>query len=174
MAVLLAQLAVVAFTPRLMKNHAKTTTTRPRAAVASCLELQRECGRGQEHLSARVQEGDVCVYQVGTWMVDWVPVGPGDPARLLVARADVVQINFTTDCEHGRIIGTPVGALDGLELHIDEDEEPGGIQFGPEQLVARVPATWESDSLGRLSTELPSTLAASLPEGYVQLPVLAE
>ena len=78
---------------------------------ASAVDLQRDCGRGQEHLSARLEEGDVCVYQVGTWMVDNVPVGPGDPPRLLLARVDCLQINWTTDCEHGRILATAVSTL---------------------------------------------------------------
>ena len=95
---------------------------------ASAVDLQRDCGRGQEHLSARLEEGDVCVYQVGTWMVDNVPVGPGDPPRLLLARVDCLQINWTTDCEHGRILATAVSRRDGDALRIDEDVEFAGIE----------------------------------------------
>jgi hypothetical protein len=78
---------------------AVATTTTPRQRVSStsaaALELQQDCGRGQEHLSARLEQGDVCVYQVGSWMVDWVEVGPGELPRLLLARTDIVQINWT-------------------------------------------------------------------------------
>ena len=135
-----------------------------RTILASAMELQRDCGRGQEHLSARLQEGDACVYQIGSWMVDWVMVGPGDTPRLLLARVDCLQINWTTDCEHGRILATPVSALDGNVLRIDEDVEYAGIEFGPEQLVARVPVEWASEYEGTLLAPLPATLAASLPE----------
>ena len=131
---------------------------------ASSIDLQSDCGRGQEHLSARLGEGDVCVYQVGTWMVDWVSVGPGDPPRLLLARVDCLQINWTTDCEHGRILATAVSTRDGDALHIDEDIEYAGIEFGPEQLIARVPAEWADEHAGTLLAPLPDMLAASLPE----------
>ena len=131
---------------------------------ASAVDLQRDCGRGQEHLSARLEEGDICVYQVGTWMVDNVPVGPGDPPRLLLARVDCLQINWTTDCEHGRILATAVSTREGDALRIDEDVEFAGIEFGPEQLIARVPVAWADEYAGTLLAPLPDMLAASLPE----------
>ena len=131
---------------------------------ASAIDLQSDCGRGQEHLSARLEDGDVCVYQVGTWMVDWISVGPGDPPRLLLARVDCLQINWTTDCEHGRILATPVSTRDGDALRIDEDVEYAGIEFGPEQLIARVPVAWADEYAGTLLAPLPDMLAASLPE----------
>lgn len=132
--------------------------------ISSVIDLQSDCGRGQEHLSARLVEGDVCVYQVGTWLVDWVSVGPGEPPRLLLARVDCLQINWTTDCEHGRILATAVSARDGNALHIDEDVEYAGIEFGPEQLIARVPVAWTDEYTGTLLAPLPDMLAASLPE----------
>ena len=143
------------------------------SSVDASIELQQDCGRGQEHLSARLTEGDVCVYQVGTWMVDNVLVGSGDPARFLLARVDVLQINWTTDCEHGRIIGTAC-QLDGeAGVHIDEDTEYAGIEFGPEQLVARGPAEWIDEYSAELLSPLPSTLPAHLPEPEM-LPVRAQ
>ncbi|KAL3924423.1 MAG: hypothetical protein SGPRY_003921 [Prymnesium sp.] len=76
----------------------------------------------------RLEVGDICVYQVGSWMVDWVTVGPGLPPRLLLARVDVLQINWTTDCEHGRVIGTPINSVFGDELHIEKGDAFGGIE----------------------------------------------
>ena len=38
------------------------------------------------------------------------------------------------------------------------------VEFGPEQLIARVPATWIDDFSGRLVASLPSTLPASLAD----------
>ena len=98
-------------------------------------------------------------------MVDWVVVGPGTPPRLLVARVDCLQINWTNDCEHGRVIATAINSLDGDAVGIDENEVFSGIEFGPEQLVARIPAQWDDVGLaGQLLSPLPSTLLASLPE----------
>ena len=130
----------------------------------SALELQRDCGRGLQHLSARLLEGDIVVYQVGTWHVDYTPVGSGAPPRLLLARVDVLQLNWAGSHEHGRIIGTALSSVDGDRVHVNEDEPYGAVEFGPEQLVARMPASWTSDLDGALSDPLPPSLAASLAE----------
>ena len=37
-----------------------------------------EGGRGLDHLSAALEEGDLVLYQVGSWTVDGVTVGDGD------------------------------------------------------------------------------------------------
>ena len=49
-------------------------------------------------------------------------------------------------------------------LRIDEDVEFAGIEFGPEQLIARVPVEWADEYAGTLLAPLPDMLAASLPE----------
>mmetsp|Transcript_51626 Transcript_51626/g.85626 ORF Transcript_51626/g.85626 Transcript_51626/m.85626 type:complete len:177 (+) Transcript_51626:2-532(+) len=159
-------LLAASFAPhrRAASSHRRTSAFTNELHPPYTIELQKDCGRGQEHLSARLVEGDVCVYQMGTWMVDWTPVGPGSPPRLLLARVDCLQINWTTDCEHGRVIGTAINSLDGDTLHIDESEEFAGIEFGPEQLVARVPAEWTGDHLGTLLAPLPCKLPAMLTE----------
>lgn len=142
-------------------------------ARASCVrasgsvELQRDCGRGLAHLSARLKEGDLCVYQVGTWHVDYTPVGSGNPPRLLLARVDVLQLNFAGDHEHGRIIGTAISSIEGSALHVREDEPFGAVEFGPEQLIARLPARWASDFEGSLldaRDALPASMPASLAD----------
>ena len=107
--------------------------TRARAAPVQCrIELQSAFGRGNAHLSWNVEDGDIVVYQVGTWLVDNVEVGDGSPARMRFARVDNVQINWTHNCEHGVIRGTAMYlGGDGSTLDLDEEEE---IQFGPEQV----------------------------------------
>jgi len=140
-------------------KHARTLSVH-----ASALELQRDCGRGLEHLSARLHEGDLCVYQVGTWHVDYTPVGSGAPPRLLIARVDVLQLNWAGDHEHGRIIGTAINSVNGSVVHVQECEPHGAVEFGPEQLIARIPADWESDYCGTLRGPLPATLPASLAD----------
>ena len=143
------------------------------AAVQSKLELQSDFGRGNEHLSWLVEDEDVVVYQVGTWLVDNVEVGDGSPARLRFAYVDNVQINFTQHSEHGVIRGTALLlCTDGVQLLFNADDE---IQFGPEQLVARVSGslTWTDDSTLVLPESLPAqiigmaeevTLAPAAPE----------
>jgi hypothetical protein len=141
------------------------------ACGTATIELQRDCGRGLAHLTARLVEGDVCVYQVGTWHVDWSEVGSGTPPRLLLVRADCLQLNWTNDHEHGRIIATAINSIDGSSVHIDEDEPYAAVEFGPEQLVARAPAAWADDFDGTLLAPLPATLPASLVVGELQLPI---
>ena len=140
-------------------------------AQSDCVELQSDCGRGVAHLSYRLEEGDVCVYQVGTWQVDWSEVGSGAPPRLLLVRVDCLQLNWTHDHEHGLITATAINEVDGRLVRVDEDE-PYAVAFAPEQLVARVPATWADDFVGTLLAPLPSRLPASLAvEDEVLLPV---
>ena len=139
---------------------------------ATAVELQSDCGRGVAHLSFRLEEGDVCVYQVGTWHVDWSEVGSGAPPRLLLVRVDCLQLNWTHDHEHGLITATAINEVDGSVVRVDEDEPYGAVTFAPEQLVARVPATWADDFVGTLLAPLPSRLPASLAvEEEVLLPV---
>jgi len=166
-------LCAAAFAPRPAVRRS-TYLGNPRAAVradSTGIELQKDCGRGLDHLSARVQEGDVCVYQVGTWHVDWSEVGSGQPPRLLLVRVDVLQLNWVGGHEHGRLIATAINAVDGERVRVNENEEYAAVEFGPEQLIARVPAAWDDDYTGTLLATLPSTLPASLATGEEELPV---
>jgi hypothetical protein len=109
--------------------------------------LQEDFGRGQHHLSTLLEEGDVVAYQVGTWLVDNVEVGPGTPPRCLFCRVDYLQLNWSHNCEHGVIGGTRL-LLDGggdpsCVMALDESKE---VSFGPEQLLARLPAEWSADA----------------------------
>ena len=133
-------------------------------------------GRGEDHLSAFLQDGDVVVYQTGTWYVDGVQVGDvnnnnddsddSDTPSFRWAMIDTMQVVWTHNCEHG--------VLRGITLYEEEEDEDGDdndkeeenqskpltegrrrrlktsnplefIEFGPEQLVARVPFEWDSD-----------------------------
>ena len=109
-----------------------------RACACSAIQLQSDYGRGKQHLSFDLEDGDVVAYQVGTWLVDAVEVGDGSPARIRFAVIDNVQLVWTHDCEHGVCRGfalAPNTERDVLELEmLDED-----VEFGPEQLVARWP-----------------------------------
>jgi hypothetical protein len=113
-------------------------------------------GRGEMHLSAMLEEGDVVVYQTGTWWVDGVTVGTGSPPGFSYARMETIQIVWTHNCEHGVLRGVELE----LEAQVREDDssesrtaqffreavplEP--VEFGPDQLVARLPVTWNDET----------------------------
>lgn len=102
------------------------------------IDWQRD-GRGEAHLSALIETGDVLVYQVGTWLVDAVPVGDGTPARYRLARADNVQVIWTHNCEHGVLRGHELREIEtAFETRLDAEGWPVDVEFGPEQLVARL------------------------------------
>jgi hypothetical protein len=96
------------------------------------------------HLSAviHVEGDDVVVYQTGTWTVDCVEVGDGSPSCYRYARVENVQLVWTDNCEHSVIRGV---ALDAI---FSQDESPRfnvaeeQVEFGPEQLIARIPIEW--------------------------------
>jgi hypothetical protein len=112
-------------------------------------------GRGDLHLSAALSEHDVVVYQTGTWLVDGVPVGDSDdsdlPPSFEYAAVDNLQIVWSHNCEHGVIRGWKMKLL---VVSDGDDEEPAtnnkqglvktdeSVEFGPEQLVARIPVLW--------------------------------
>ena len=132
------------------------------------------------HLSAILNEGDAVVYQTGTWEVDGVEVGTGEPKQLCYAKVDTLQLVWTHDCEHGQINGLSLSlGLDsydeGSEVSArmigDGDAEYEFVEFGPEQLLARLPVEWEggNDSIdcdvGRLLVTVPADLRACSYDG---------
>ena len=133
-------------------------------ACAEALQLQRDFGRGAYHLSAMLEDGDVIAYQAGTWLVDNVEVGDGTAARLHWARVECMQINWTTNGEHGWIRATgmdEVASKKGSLVLSDED-----VEFGPEQLIARVAVEWDdAEQYARLLCDLPSHDALIIPGG---------
>lgn len=113
------------------------TACRYGTRLHASIDYQTE-GRGEDHLSARIDEGDVVVYQTGTWFVDGVAVGDGSDPTVAYARVDNLQIVWTHNCEHG--------VVRGLALELNEDgrfiEDDEGVEFGPEQLLAKIPVDW--------------------------------
>mmetsp|Transcript_823 Transcript_823/g.1881 ORF Transcript_823/g.1881 Transcript_823/m.1881 type:complete len:278 (-) Transcript_823:1141-1974(-) len=116
-------------------------------------------GRGENHLSALVCEGDTVVYRTGSWYVDGVLVGEEDatPAYEL-CRVETIQIVWTHNCEHGVLRGLAIdtdtidsgGNGDDNNPNNDNDDQPKkpailslrepleDVEFGPEQLIARI------------------------------------
>ena len=92
------------------------------------------------HLSAMLDEGDVVMFQTGSWLVDGVRVGDDNAPSLEYARVETIQIVWTHNCEHGVIRGLRMEERDGARLVVGADF----VQFGPEQLLARLAVNWDS------------------------------
>ncbi|KAG7368688.1 hypothetical protein IV203_031439 [Nitzschia inconspicua] len=109
-------------------------------------------GRGDRHLSATLDRGDVVVFQTGVWFVDGVEVGDGSSqtASFRYGVVETIQVVWTHNCEHGviRVWPLSIAEQDGdatttaqfLTLNQSTDE---CVEFGPEQLVAKLPLVWE-------------------------------
>ena len=111
-------------------------------------------GRGIEHISADINEGDVISYQDGTWYVDGTEVGDGSVSRVRYCLVDTIQIVWTHDCEHGLVYGFALTVIDnGVPVSDDEFgvivkkgnkfivENDSYVQCGPEQILCRLPVT---------------------------------
>lgn len=127
----------------------------PRRAASTRQHVQKidrqsdnKYGRGIEHISADLNEGDVIAYQDGTWYVDGTEVGTGSAAIVRYMKVDTVQIVWTHDCEHGLVYGFDVKCdsviKKGDEFIIQEDNY---VQCGPEQILCRIPVSSESNEV---------------------------
>jgi hypothetical protein len=112
---------------------------------AVTIDYQRDYGRGDHHLSAYLSEDDVVVYQAGTWLVDGVQVGSDSEPVFLYARIETMQLVWTHNCEHGVLRGFPLKLSDIGLLEMVNEEGPQ-VEFGPEQVICRVPVEWDPDA----------------------------
>jgi hypothetical protein len=121
-------------------SGSRTDSTPSSTASSSSIDYQRDHGRGIHHLTADLAEGDVVVYQTGTWYVDGVAVGNGQEEAWEYCLVDNLQIVWSHNCEHGVVRGFAlVPEQDGRRrLEADWNEM---VDFGPEQLVARLSVT---------------------------------
>jgi hypothetical protein len=63
-----------------------------------------------------IQEGDVVVYQTGTWRVDGVVVGDDtQPPSFQYCQIETIQVVWTHNCEHG--------VLRGIALQLQQQGE---------------------------------------------------
>ena len=79
---------------------------------------------------------------------------------------DTIQVVWTHDCEHGQIRGfkvVPVADEVGSMVSVEVDESMEYVEFGPEQLIARISSSWnDTDEMsGYLDVPLPSLLMNS-------------
>jgi hypothetical protein len=125
----------------------------------------RQFGRGPMHLSAILQEGDIVAYQTGMWLVDHVLVSSSrqdTSPQIEFCCIDTMQVVWTHNCEHGVLRGEemiPVENTDHLVNIIHESDAAATtsagsgllpilqstgrmVEFGPEQLTARIPVEW--------------------------------
>ncbi len=114
-------------------------------------------GRGDMHLSAVLDERDIVVYQTGTWEVDGVEVGDGSPATYNYCIVDTIQLVWTHNCEHGFIRGMSV-SIDSDIGKVEINSPLEFVDFGPEQLVARLPVQWINENEAQLLVKLPKSL----------------
>ena len=91
-----------------------------------------------------VNEGDVVVYQTGSWMVDGVVVGDSIEPSFEYCQVETIQVVWTHNCEHGVLRGIALELLQDQCFVPVEPLQP--VEFGPEQLVARIPVQWMDDS----------------------------
>ena len=104
-------------------------------------------------MTAGLHEGDVVVYQTGTWYVDGVAVGNGSPPAWHYLLVDTLQIVWSHNCEHGVVRGFGLTVVGDDDNDADDDDDNNNdstttllrvsdyndmIDFGPEQLVARI------------------------------------
>ncbi len=115
-------------------------------------------GRGEMHLSAMLEEKDIVVYQTGTWEVDGAEVGDGTPSKFEYCAVETMQIVWTHNCEHGFVSGLAV-TIDEMTGDVSVKNDPlEFVDFGPEQLVARLPVEWMNDEDAKLLVEFPKQL----------------
>jgi hypothetical protein len=133
-----------AFSPNSNRNRAISFLSSA-ARTTDTIEFQSDdsqFGRGEFHLSALIEEGDVVVYQTGSWLVDGVVVGDGSPPAFSFAKIDNVQLVWTHNCEHGVLRGVKIAVFEDDETIVRVLEPLIHVEFGPEQLVARLPVSW--------------------------------
>ena len=110
-------------------------------------------GRGYDHPSAFLEEGDLVTYVTGTWKVDGVDVGKVDAKQKInAALITCTQLVFTHNCEHGYLYGLALDLKEiddgGGRILVERDSAHVDIQFGPEQLVSKIDATICTESEG--------------------------
>jgi hypothetical protein len=99
-------------------------------------------GRGLQHISASLVEGDTVVYQTGTWMVDGVFVGDG-PMEWHYCTIQTIQLVWTHNCEHGVLRGLAVDRMTDTTWRLTDPWVD--VEFGPDQLIAKLPVVWDGD-----------------------------
>lgn len=130
------------------------------AATTTIADFQSDAtryGRGDHHLSAALSLGDVVVYQTGSWFVDGVLVGDDAVNDSALAKCryccmETIQVVWTHNCEHGVLRGmeliptesttTTPSAINGPVQQLVLQSTGVMVEFGPEQLLARIPVEW--------------------------------
>lgn len=76
--------------------------------------------------------------------MDSVQVGDGSDPYFGYTVIDSIQVVWTHNCEHGVLRGVQI-ELDG-DQHAKLVEPVLEVQFGPEQLIAKIPVEWNETS----------------------------
>lgn len=138
--------------------------------VAIARQSDEKYGRGINHISADINEGEIIAYQTGTWYVDgnavgeWIlesmcnscdashslldVTGDGSDPEIRYMLVDTIQIVWTHNCEHGVINGFDATIANSKDEGVDGGLREGSVlgigndyvQCGPEQVLAKIPA----------------------------------
>ena len=81
--------------------------------------------------------------------MDSIEVGDGSDPYFSYALIDTMQLVWTHNCEHGVLRGLQVQISSGTSVKLVEPLAE--IEFGPEQLIAKIPVEWdEATESGKL------------------------
>lgn len=134
--------------------HPHRKSSRVGSTLLATIDFQSDTkrfGRGEMHLSALLEEKDVVVFQSGSWLVDGVLVGDG-PVQFEYCMVESLQVVWTHNCEHGVIRGYSVLPAEQEDVRLQVTWDP--IEFGPEQLIARLPVEWVDERTCKLLVPL--------------------
>ena len=120
------------------------------------LQSDSKYGRGEFHLSADLNEGDVVAYQSGSWLVDGVLVGEGKAPKIEYCQIETIQVVWTHNCEHGVLRGMELRKSGDGKSPLTLEVTGEAVEFGPEQLLARIPVEWDGESSLEACTPLVS------------------
>ena len=88
---------------------------------------KKQFGRGEQHISAILNEGDTIIYRTGSWYIDGVLVGDSDEdtTEYKICRLNTMQVVWTHNCEHGVIHGLAINMINNDEEKYEEISTEG-------------------------------------------------
>jgi hypothetical protein len=107
---------------RLLLEERDTTSDQIGKGIIDYQSNTNQFGRGEQHLSAVLYEGDTVIYRTGNWYVDGVLVGDGD-IQYKICRIETIQIVWTHNCEHGVLRGLDINTTTTTTSRIENEND---------------------------------------------------
>ena len=108
----------------LSEEHDNTDTDEIGKGIIDYQSNTNQFGRGEQHLSAVLYEGDTVIYRTGNWYVDGVLVGDEDAEIVYkICRIETIQIVWTHNCEHGVLRGLDITTTSTSSSIIENENE---------------------------------------------------